>query len=345
MREAAAKLDAGLAELVDALGSAFDGARRCEELQVDYTALFLNPTGPLAMPYESSWVAGKDPMQVAGGPRSPCQALSTPRRGSRSMRSFQDLPDHIAAELEFLFALIFREARARAIGRPGGRTGGDRIAAALSSLAPRALGDAVHGRAARGGGHRVLSDARRCDAAVRVGRRRIDRLAAGRRMTSTPSSRDGAFGCVMRAWLAHEAELLGFLRHQVGDPHRAEDLLQEVFLKAMRQGQGFCDSRSRAPGCSRWRATPGRRCAAAASDGAAGRRLAGARRRRAVAGRCAGRLRRAQPPAARTRRPGRAAPLRSRGWRVSRTTPIANGLTLAPTKARLRRARMRLRRC
>lgn len=61
-------------------------------------------------------------------------------------------------------------------------------------------------------------------------------------MTESSPSRDGiAFGCVLKAWQSHEAELLGFLRHQVGDPHRAEDLLQEVFVKAMRQGQGFCD--------------------------------------------------------------------------------------------------------
>ena len=60
-------------------------------------------------------------------------------------------------------------------------------------------------------------------------------------MTTTRTSPDGAFGCVLQAWRAHEAELLGFLRHQLGDPHRAEDLLQEVFLKAMRQGQRFCE--------------------------------------------------------------------------------------------------------
>ncbi len=61
-------------------------------------------------------------------------------------------------------------------------------------------------------------------------------------MTVVPPSREGvAFGCVLKAWHAHEAELLGFLRHQVGDAHRADDLLQEVFLKAMRQGQGFCE--------------------------------------------------------------------------------------------------------
>jgi hypothetical protein len=49
-------------------------------------------------------------------------------------------------------------------------------------------------------------------------------------MTEFSPSRDGvAFGCVLKTWQSHEAELLGFLRHQVGDPHRAEDLLQEVF--------------------------------------------------------------------------------------------------------------------
>lgn len=55
------------------------------------------------------------------------------------------------------------------------------------------------------------------------------------------SAPDGAFGCVLKAWLAHEAELLRFLRRQLGDSYRAEDVLQEVFLKAMRQGQGFCE--------------------------------------------------------------------------------------------------------
>lgn len=61
-------------------------------------------------------------------------------------------------------------------------------------------------------------------------------------MNPYPPSRDGvSFSCVLKAWHAHEGELRGFLRHQVGDPHRADDLLQEVFVKAMRQGQGFCE--------------------------------------------------------------------------------------------------------
>jgi RNA polymerase sigma-70 factor (ECF subfamily) len=49
-----------------------------------------------------------------------------------------------------------------------------------------------------------------------------------------------AFACVSRAWAAHEAELRGFLRHGLGDEHAAEDLLQDTFIKAMREGQGFC---------------------------------------------------------------------------------------------------------
>ena len=115
MREAAAKLDPAFAEPVDALGRAFAGTP-LQELQVDYTALFLNPTGAAAMPYESFWVAGNDPMRTH-------EATDEVRRfyaeaGFEIDEEFRDLPDHIAAEMELLFALIFREARARAMGDP-----------------------------------------------------------------------------------------------------------------------------------------------------------------------------------------------------------------------------------
>ena len=49
-----------------------------------------------------------------------------------------------------------------------------------------------------------------------------------------------AFDCVLRAWREHEAELRGFLTRQTGDADAADDLLQNVFVKAMRQGHGFC---------------------------------------------------------------------------------------------------------
>lgn len=55
----------------------------------------------------------------------------------------------------------------------------------------------------------------------------------------SPSSK-GAFACVLRAWQAHEQELLAYLSHRAGDTHTAQDVLQEVFLKAMRQDALFC---------------------------------------------------------------------------------------------------------
>jgi RNA polymerase sigma-70 factor (ECF subfamily) len=64
-------------------------------------------------------------------------------------------------------------------------------------------------------------------------RARLAALVAGR-------GGAGAFACVTAAWQAHEAELRGYLRHRVGDDHAADDILQDVFVKAMRQGRGFC---------------------------------------------------------------------------------------------------------
>lgn len=46
--------------------------------------------------------------------------------------------------------------------------------------------------------------------------------------------------CLMDAWSACQAELLGYLRHRVGHVEDAEEVLQEVFIKAMRQGKQFC---------------------------------------------------------------------------------------------------------
>lgn len=48
------------------------------------------------------------------------------------------------------------------------------------------------------------------------------------------------YSCVIKAWRAHQCELRGYLTHRVGNSHLAEDLLQETFIKAMRQGESFC---------------------------------------------------------------------------------------------------------
>jgi RNA polymerase sigma-70 factor, ECF subfamily len=46
--------------------------------------------------------------------------------------------------------------------------------------------------------------------------------------------------CLLSAWKAQERALRGWLTHQLHDRALAEDLLQEVFLKALRQGERFC---------------------------------------------------------------------------------------------------------
>lgn len=48
------------------------------------------------------------------------------------------------------------------------------------------------------------------------------------------------FSCVINAWRNHESELRRYLVHRIGVSHLAEDLLQDTFVKAMRQGEGFC---------------------------------------------------------------------------------------------------------
>lgn len=58
--------------------------------------------------------------------------------------------------------------------------------------------------------------------------------------TSTDTATLQAFSCVSAAWQAHEGELLGYLRHRLSDADAAADLLQDVFVRAMRHGQGFC---------------------------------------------------------------------------------------------------------
>jgi RNA polymerase sigma-70 factor (ECF subfamily) len=50
--------------------------------------------------------------------------------------------------------------------------------------------------------------------------------------------------CLNRAWTLHEAELRGWARHRLGNPTDADDLLQDLFLKALRQGEQFCSIRN-----------------------------------------------------------------------------------------------------
>lgn len=48
------------------------------------------------------------------------------------------------------------------------------------------------------------------------------------------------FECVVAAWQAHQAELRGYVRHRVADAAAADDVVQEVFLKAMSRQNALC---------------------------------------------------------------------------------------------------------
>ena len=46
--------------------------------------------------------------------------------------------------------------------------------------------------------------------------------------------------CLLAAWLAYEPELRSFLRQRSSVADEVDDLLQEIFFKALRQGSQFC---------------------------------------------------------------------------------------------------------
>jgi TorA maturation chaperone TorD len=115
MRQAAASVDPALEAIAARLGPAF-AAQPVDELLVDYTRLFLGPVAALARPYASVWLTGEilvmqdDTMGVL---------RLYEEAGFGVDENFNELPDHIAVELEFLYLLIFRENEARAAGDDG----------------------------------------------------------------------------------------------------------------------------------------------------------------------------------------------------------------------------------
>lgn len=47
--------------------------------------------------------------------------------------------------------------------------------------------------------------------------------------------------CITNAWEAHETELRNFIRGRVNNSDQAEDLLQDIFIKAIAEGSHFCE--------------------------------------------------------------------------------------------------------
>ena len=108
MLEAATRIRADLAAHARRLGEEFS-AEGPESLLVDYARLFLGPPHPVAAPYGSVWLEKeKTPM---GDSTMAVQELYH-EGGFEIDEDFREPPDHIAAELEFLYLLIYRENEA-----------------------------------------------------------------------------------------------------------------------------------------------------------------------------------------------------------------------------------------
>ncbi len=108
MAAAAARIDADFAVRAQQLGEAF-AAEKLQDLLVDYTRLFLGPLDMRAKPYGSVWQGDRQGLMQES--TMAVQHLYA-EGGFEIDEGFRDLPDHIAAELEFLYLLIFRETEA-----------------------------------------------------------------------------------------------------------------------------------------------------------------------------------------------------------------------------------------
>ena len=114
MLAAANRIHPDLAAYARRLGGEF-AAEGAQNLLLDYTRLFLGPTQAVALPYGSVWLE-KD-KTLMGDSTMAVQALYE-EGGFEINEEFRELPDHVAAELEFLYLLIFRENEARREGKP-----------------------------------------------------------------------------------------------------------------------------------------------------------------------------------------------------------------------------------
>lgn len=109
LTRAGERLDPALAEKARRLGEAF-ASESPDTLLLDYSRLFLGPFNILAKPYGSVWLEGE---KVVMGD-STMAVLDLYREGGFDLdENFREVPDHVAAELEFLYLLNFRESEAR----------------------------------------------------------------------------------------------------------------------------------------------------------------------------------------------------------------------------------------
>jgi TorA maturation chaperone TorD len=112
LQSAALAIDPALEAHARIMGKEF-AARGPDDLLVDYTRLFLGPSQVMAKPYGSAWL---DTLALMMGDSTLAVTDLYREGGFELSGTFHELPDHIAAELEFLYLLTFRENRARRDG-------------------------------------------------------------------------------------------------------------------------------------------------------------------------------------------------------------------------------------
>lgn len=109
---AARQVDEAFVPHAQTMGEAFR-ATEAQALLLDYTRLFLGPMDILANPYGSVWLDREKTLMND----STLALLELYKEAGFEMdEEFRELPDHIAAELEFLYLLLFRENEALRAG-------------------------------------------------------------------------------------------------------------------------------------------------------------------------------------------------------------------------------------
>jgi TorA maturation chaperone TorD len=94
---------------IQCMRKAFAASADLEPLKVDFSKLFVGPYRLFAAPYESVYLDGE--RKILGD--STLDVKSRYREaGLDTAKNFKDVPDHIAAELEFMYYLIFKEIEA-----------------------------------------------------------------------------------------------------------------------------------------------------------------------------------------------------------------------------------------
>jgi len=113
MLNAATRINPCLARQVRQLGHEFS-RESIENLLVDYTRLFLGPSHAVAPPYGSVWL---EDLKTVMGDSTMAVLVLYEEGGFEIDEEFREPPDHVAAELEFLYLLIYRENEDHRIGK------------------------------------------------------------------------------------------------------------------------------------------------------------------------------------------------------------------------------------